>query len=90
MREACLYNNWSFCSNIFENLQGFNEMNPLEFFWGGGGDESPRWGTHLEWGVEGRGMRALSQILLDLSLSHSLKHFSTGEHPLHISWRSTH
>ena len=32
MREACLYNNWSFCANIFENLQGINEMNPLEFF----------------------------------------------------------
>ena len=45
MREACLYNKWCFCSNIFENLQGINEMNPLEFFWGGGGDdESPRWG----------------------------------------------
>ena len=44
MREACLYNNWSFCSNVFENLQGINEMNPLEFFEGGGGDESPRWG----------------------------------------------
>ena len=33
---------------------------------------------------------ALSQIISDVSLSHSLKHFSTGEHPLHISWRSTH
>ena len=46
--------------------------------------------THLEWGVEGRGMRALSQILSDESLSYSLKHISTGEHSLHISWRSTH
>ena len=39
-------------------------------------------GTHLEW-VEDRGMRALSRIL-------SLKHISTGELSLHISWRSTH
>ena len=44
-------------------------------------------GTHLEWGVEGRGMRALSQILSDMSLSYSLKHISTGEHSLHISCR---
>ena len=65
-------------------------MNPLEFFGGGGGDESPRWGTHLEWGVEGRGMRAPSQNLSDVSLSYSLKHISAGEHSLHISWRSTH
>ena len=46
--------------------------------------------THLEWGVEGRGLRVLSQILSDESLSYSLKHISTGEHSLHISWRSTH
>ena len=44
MREACLYNNWSFVQIFFENLQGINEMNTLEFFGGGGGDESPRWG----------------------------------------------
>ena len=85
MREACLYNNWSFCSNIFENLQGINEMNPLEFF-----GEVAVMSAHQEWGVEGRGMRALSQILSDVSLSYSLKHISTGEHSLHISWRSTH
>ena len=47
-------------------------------------------GTHLEWGVESRGMRALSQLLSDVSLSYSLKHISAGEHSLHISWRSTH
>ena len=93
MREACLYNKWRFCSNIFENLQGINEMNPLEFFFLGGGVAmmSPRiGGTHLEWGVEGRGVRALSQILSDVSLSYSLKHISTGEHSLHISCRITH
>ena len=80
-------------------------MNTLEgfffvFFLGGGGGGgggggvaamSPGdGGTHLEWGVEGRGMRALSQILSDESLSYSLKHISTGEHSLHISWRSIH
>ena len=87
MREACLYNKWCFCSNIFENLQGINEMNPLEVFFGGEvAMMSPHdGGTHLEWGVEGRGVRALSQILSDVSLSHSLKHISTGEHSLHIS-----
>ena len=46
-------------------------------------------GTHLEWGVEGRGMRALLQTLSGESLSYSLKHISTGDHSLHISWRST-
>ena len=52
---------------------------------------SPRdGGTRLEWGAKGRGMRALSQILSDESLSYSLKHISTGEHSLHISRRSTH
>ena len=45
-------------------------------------------GTHLEWGVEGRGWR-LPQILSDESLSYSFKQISTGKHSLHISWRST-
>ena len=91
MREDCLYNNWSFCSNIFENLQGINEINPLEFiFWEVAVINPHDGGTHLEWGVEGRGMRALSQILSDVSLSYSLIHLSTVEHSLHISWRSTH
>ena len=45
-------------------------------------------GTDPQWGVEGRGMRALSQILSDESLSYSSKHISTGEHSLHILWRS--
>ena len=47
-------------------------------------------GTLLERGVEGREMRGLSQSLSDESLSYSLRHISTGEHSLHISWRSTH
>ena len=42
-------------------------MNPWEFF-GEVAVMSPHdGGTHLEWGVEGRGMRALSQILSDVS-----------------------
>ena len=77
-----------FCSNIFENSQGINEVNTLEFFWGGGDDESPRWG-HSPRMHGGSGVNALSQILSDESLSYSLKHISTGEHLLHISW-STH
>ena len=48
------------------------------FFFGGGGGGGGDGGTHLEWWVEGRGMRALSQILLDESLSYTLKHISTG------------
>ena len=37
-----------------------NEMNPLEFFGGEVAMKSPHdGGTNLEWGVEGRGMRAL-------------------------------
>ena len=38
----------------------------------------------------GSGVRALSQILLQESLSYSLKHISTGEHSLHILRVNTH
>ena len=38
----------------------------------------------------GLGVKAFSQILSDDSWSNSFKHISTGEHSLHISWRSTH
>ena len=67
-------------------------MNTLEFLggWGVAVMSRHNGGTHLEWGVEGRGMRGLSQILSDESLSSSLRHISTGEHSLHISWRNTH
>ena len=54
-------------------------MNTLEIFWGEVAVMSLHdAGTHLEWRVEVRGMRALSQILSDESLSYSLKHTSTG------------
>ena len=64
-------------------------MNTLELFGGRSDDESPRWG-HSSRMSGGSGVKALSQILSDESLSYSLKHISTGEHSLHISWRSTH
>ena len=90
MREAGLYNNWSFVPVFLIINMALMRWTP----WSSFGEVvvmSPHdGGTHREWGVEGRGMRALSQILLDESLSYSLKHISTGEHSLHISWRSTH
>ena len=58
-------------------------------FWGAGGDvESQRWG-HSPRTHGGSGVKALSQIILDKSLSYSLKHIFTGEHSLYISRRST-
>ena len=53
-------------------------MNTLEFFGEVAVMSRHDGGTHLEWGVEGRGMRALSQILSDESLSYLLKHISMG------------
>ena len=46
-------------------------------------------GTHLEWGVEGRGMSSLPNSF-GCEWSYSLKHISTAEHSLHISCRITH
>ena len=72
---------------------------PCIFFWGGGGDESLQWGGGGGGGgghsprmrrSGGSGDEGSPQILSDQSLSYSLKHFSTGEHSPHISWRSTH
>ena len=90
MREACLCSNWSFVPMFVKIYRALMRWTPWSFL-GEVAVMSPHdGGTHLEWGVEGRGMRALSQILSDESLSYSLKHISTGEHSLHISWRSTH
>ena len=75
---------------FFLNSQGINEINTLEFFGEVAVMSHHEGGTNPEWGVEGRGMRAVSQILSDEILSYSLKHISTGERSLHISWRSTH
>ena len=90
MREACQYSNWSFLPIFLKIYRALMRWTPWNF-----GREvavmSPHdWGTCLEWGVESRGMGVLSQILSDESLSYSLKHISTGEHSLNISWRSAH
>ena len=53
-------------------------LTPWSFLGGGGGDESPRWGHSPRMRSGGSGVRALSQILSDESLSYSLKHISTG------------
>ena len=90
MREACLYNNWSFVPIFLKIYRALMRWTPWSFFGEVAVMSRHDGGTHLEWGVEGRGMRVLSQILSDESLSYSLKHISTGEHSLHISWRSTH
>ena len=90
MREACLYKNW-ILFQYFWKFTGHYWDEHLGFFVGEVAVMSPHdGGTHPEWGVEGRGMMALSQILSHESLSYSLKHISTGEHSLHISWRNTH
>ena len=43
MREACLYNNWSFVPIFLKIYRALMRWTPW-IFWGGGGDESPRWG----------------------------------------------
>ena len=92
MREACLHYNWSFVPiylKLYRALMRWTPWRFFFFFWGGGGsdDESPRWG-HSPRMSGGSGVKVLSQILSDESLSYSLKHIYTGEHSLHISWRS--
>ena len=89
MREACLNNNWSCCSNIFENLQGINEMNPLEFFGGGGGDESPQWGHSPRMSSGGSGDEGSLPNSFRCEFILFIKTHFYGEHSLHISWRST-
>ena len=44
MREACLYNNWSFVPIFLKIYRALIRWTPWSFFWGGGGDDSPRWG----------------------------------------------
>ena len=91
MREACLYNKWCFCSHILENLQGFNEMNPLEFFLGGGGDdESPRWGHSPRMRSVGSGDEGSLPNSFGCEFILFIKtHFYGGAHSLHISCRIT-
>ena len=88
MREACLYNKWSFVSIFLKIYMELMRWTPGNFL-GEVAVMSPHdGGTHLEWGVDGRAMRDLSQILSDEILF--IKTHFYGEHSLHISWRSTH
>ena len=85
MREVCLHNNWSFAS-LFWKYTGHKWDELLGVFLGGWWRWVPTmggWvgvgvgcgGTHLELGV-GVGLRALSQILSEDSLSYSLEHIT--------------
>ena len=44
MREACLYNNWSFVPIFLKMYRALMRWTPWSFLGGGGGDESPLWG----------------------------------------------
>ena len=44
MREACLYDNWSFVSIFLKNNRSLMRWTPWSFLGGGGDDESPQWG----------------------------------------------
>ena len=80
MREACLYNNWNFVPIFLKIYRPLIRWTHWSFFWGEVAVMSPHdGGTHLEWGVEDRGMGALSQVLSDESLYYSLKHILYGE-----------
>ena len=59
-------------------------------FWGGGCDESPRWGHSPRMRSGGSGDEGSLPNSFGSEFIFSLKHISTGEHSLHISWRSTH
>ena len=89
MREACLHNNWSFVPIFLKIYRALMRWTPWSFFGGRSDDESPWWG-HSPRTSGGSGVKALSQILSEESLSYTFKHISTGEHSLYISWRSTH
>ena len=89
MREACLYNNWSFVPIFLKIYRALMKWTPWSFFWGGGGgDESPRWG-HSPRMRSGR-VRGWGLSPKFFALRVSLKHVFTGEYSLHISWRSNH
>ena len=71
------------------NLQGINEMNTLEFF-GGWGWGSPRWGHSPRMRTGGSGDEGSLPNYFGWEFISFLKHISTGDQSLHISWRSTH
>ena len=78
MREDCLYNNWSFVQIFLKIYRALMRWTPWSFLGGGGGDESHRWKHSPRMRSVGSGMKALSQILSNESLSYSLKRISTG------------
>ena len=66
-------------------------MNTLEFLGGGRSDQSPRCGHSPRMRSRGSGDEgSLPNFFRMRVISYSLKHISTGEHSLLISWGSTH
>ena len=65
-------------------------MNTLEFFGGGGGDESPRWGHSPRMRSGGSGDEGSLPNSFGWEFILFIKTHFYGEHSLHISWRSTH
>ena len=59
MREACLYNNWRFVPIFLKIYRALMRWTPWSFFGEVAVMSRHDGGTHLEWGVEGRGMKAL-------------------------------
>ena len=62
---------------------------PWSFFLGAGG-ESPRWGHSPTTRSGGSGGEGSLPNSFGWEFILFIKHISTGEHSLHISWRSTH
>ena len=92
MREACLSNNWSFVPMFLNIYRALIRWTPWSFFWEVAVMSPHNGGTHREWGVEDRGMRALSQILSDECLSYPLNAFLRGNthFTFHGGARNTH
>ena len=51
MREACLYNNWSFVPIFLKIYRALMRWTPCSFFWEVAVMSPHDGGTHLEWGV---------------------------------------
>ena len=90
MREACLYNNWSFVPIFLNIYRALMRWTPWSFFGGGGGDESPRLGHSPGMRSGGSGDEGCLPNSFRWEFILFIKTLSTGEHSLHISWRSTH
>ena len=90
MREACLYNNWNFVPIFLKIYRPLIRWTPWSFLWGGGGDESPRWGhsPRMRSGGSGDGGSLPSSFGWE-SILFIKTHFIRGD-SLHISWWCTH